>query len=148
MSADDGLATDSSFSREPTGNLATRASEVFEGTGYYHRSDGWVVGMMLLGYFREYILDNMLPLGGHIYEEAMIAKLMLLYLEWNPHPADGKSWMGISLQKLIDGAEKYKSILREVPPLGWVLSEMDINKEFKDVLKRLLDLNPRRRSSV
>jgi len=103
---------------------------------------------MLLGYFREYILDNMLPPGGHIYETAMIAKLMLLYPDWDPHPVEGKSWMGISLQELIEGAEKYKSIFREVLPLEQLLSELDINEEFKYVLKRLLDLDPRRRSSA
>ena len=56
--------------------------------------------------------------------------------------------MGISLEELIKGAEKYKSILGEVLPLEQVQYELDINKEFKDVLKRLLDLDPLRRPSA
>jgi serine/threonine protein kinase len=104
--------------------------------------------MMLLEYFKEYNLGDMLPESNHIFEEVMMANLMLLYPEWNPHLAKRQEWMNISPQGLIEGAERYKSILGGVPPLEQLLSELDINKEFKDILKRLLDLDPRRRSSA
>ena len=107
--------------------------------------DSWDDGIKI---FQTYTLDDMLPKGRHIFEEAMIAKLMLLYPHWNPRPVGGQSWMGISLEELIKGAEKYKSILGEVLPLEQVQYELDINKEFKDVLKRLLDLDPLRRPSA
>lgn len=141
------LATDDGVAKDLRGACGSAAPEVLEGKGYSHCSDVWALGMTLLKISREDAFKYDLPEGTWYPEADAIATLMCLYPSWVPGPVEGGTLMGVSVQDLFAQARKMKPHL-PLAPLERLLQDMDAHKHLKDMLRLLLSLDGKKRSSA
>lgn len=126
--------------------MLTRAPEVWEGKGYFHSSDIWALGVVLFERFSQDAFSFPVTRDDVLVDTIMLAKLMRLFLEWDPNPAGWVDVYGQSLGKTFADAKGIKNSI-QISPLDHQLQQMDIPKEWKAFLRMLLTLDRNKRPS-
>jgi serine/threonine protein kinase len=128
---------------------------VWEGKGYFHKSDVWALGVTLFNSFKSDVFRLDLA-GSHYLEDIAVGKLKMLFPCWTSLPGRGKNIWGRSLTDIFESAQNniMPAILASPElaplhePLNCQLADMDIAEEWKAFLQLLLCTDPKKRLSA